>query len=96
LKRSIEVKFSSWAPCLVKALNSLQAYNIFNACRHTVGFILCAKCFKKLGEKKWLHILVFLGKKLSQILENHYSLHFTSDLGFDKKKIQFPKLLGLV
>jgi hypothetical protein len=89
------VKFSSWAPCLVKALNSLQAYNIFNACRHTVGFILCAKCFKKLGEKKWLHILVFLGKKLSQILENHYSLHFTSDLGFDNKKNSISKTFGI-
>jgi hypothetical protein len=91
LKRSIEGKFSSWAPCLVKALNSLQAYNIFNACRHTVGFIWCAKCFTKLGGKKWLHILVFLGKQFSQILEKNNSLHFTSDSGFDKIFFKFLK-----
>ncbi len=86
MKRAIEVKFSSWAPCLVKASNSLHAKNIFNACRHKVGFILCAKCFTKLGEKKWLHILVFLRKNLSQILEKNNPLHFTPDLGFAKKK----------
>jgi hypothetical protein len=45
-------------------------------------------CYKVEG-KKWLHILVFLGKKLSQILEKNNSLHFNSDLGFDKKKFKF-------
>jgi PP-loop superfamily ATP-utilizing enzyme len=29
-------------------------------------------------------------------LEKHNSLHFTSDLGFDKKIIQISELLGLV